>query len=702
MNMLLLVSLWTFIFLNNHFINAYCPDDEDLQRQQCTCNLNSNYIQCSALPKQCRTCYRYDEIYFDDKVTMLPEEAFRHYNFFGTNGKKSFKIQFAQLNMISSNTFSRIDLRSERILQIQILKYSSTVLPSRAFEDLAIQSKAKVNIDIFNVTSSMLTIEQYAFDGIRFNHESRFRLSILYAKDTILFESNAGSILLPSYSHMDLSFANFIQVIFEEHSFDHITQEHSSELILNFDRFQYATLSHNAFFDFHQLDLARFQLLLANFQSLTIEQTLFDTITQLKSSLIVSIYNLTNDLCIPSKTFSQIKQDVNSTFQLEINYGRNILFNSDSFTNINQKFESKLSVSVTNVYDVYFARYALNHIHQEDRSFVDIWMKYGQNLIFQDYAINNMDIYQASILRVGFQHSRGTLQMATNAFSSINEGQGGEFIFQIMNSSEFYFRFNKSISLKLLEIVDRSLSSQDLCHVANIPSHIPIKLTSDTLCSCTVYYLYRHLHRKLLQSDLNDLTPLCYRNMSLDDIEYAEHECSFDTKIHNCQQMEGQIEIDIPQGICEDNLRLNNKKQQQQQIKRKSSFKTVIFILILLGCLIFSITCIYVLFSKDKRLPSWNLFQKYLTHYRRQKLTIYSADSYQQLTHIDQHEPTTKRRKLLVKYNSTTDRTQPYLDIDKSDFIISNDDDGDDHEHNEDLTLKLNTNPMSDIEDNAV
>ncbi|CAF1556077.1 unnamed protein product [Adineta ricciae] len=643
-------------------------------------------------------------MYFDEKVDILPEEAFRYYEFFGNNRKKSFKVQFAHLNVISSNAFSRIDLRAERSLQIQIVKYTATILPSRTFEDLALQSNSNITIDIFNVTSSLLTVEQYAFDGIRFNRESRFRFAILYAKDTILFESNAGSNMLPSYSHMDLMFTNFIQVIFEEHSFDHITQEHSSELMLSFDRFQYATLAHNSFYDFHQLDLARFQLSLANFQSLTIEQTLFDTITQLKSTLIVSIYNLTSDLCVPSKTFSQIKQDVNSTFQFEINYGRNILFASNAFTNINQKLQSKLAVSITNSYDVYFARYALNNLHQEDRSFVDIWMKYGQNLIFEDYAINNIDINKASILRIGFQYSRGTLQMATNAFLNVNEGQGGEFIFQIMNSSDFYFRFNKTISLKLLEIVDRSLSSQDLCRVVNIPSHIPMKLLPDTSCSCTVYYLYRHLHRKLLQSDLNELTPTCYRDMSLDDLEYAEHECSFETKINNCQQMEGEIQIDIPRGICENNVRLMNKNNNKQQpSKKKSSFTTAIFLLILVGCIIFAVSCMYVLFSKDKRLPSWDTLQKHLMHYRRQKLTIYSADSYQQLTHIDQQELTTKRRKLLVRYNSTTDRTQPYLDVDKSDFIVSNNvNDDDDEEHDEDFTLKLNTNPMSDIEDNVV
>ncbi|CAF4454312.1 unnamed protein product, partial [Adineta steineri] len=112
-----------------------------------------------------------------------------------------------QLDIISSNAFSKIDIDKERTLEIKILKYSSSVLPSRMLEDLAIQSKARVNIEIFNVTSSMLTIEQYALDGIRFNHGSQFRLSILQAKDTIQFESNAGSILLPPYSYMELYFS---------------------------------------------------------------------------------------------------------------------------------------------------------------------------------------------------------------------------------------------------------------------------------------------------------------------------------------------------------------------------------------------------------------------------------------------------------------------------------------------------------------
>jgi len=82
---------------------------------------------------------------------------------------------------------------------------------------------------------------------------------------------------------MELYFTNFIRILLNEHSFDHITQEQSSELIINFNYFQLATLSHNSFYDFHQFKQSYFHLSLSNFQSLTIEQTLFDTITQCKN-----------------------------------------------------------------------------------------------------------------------------------------------------------------------------------------------------------------------------------------------------------------------------------------------------------------------------------------------------------------------------------------------------------------------------------
>ncbi len=82
---------------------------------------------------------------------------------------------------------------------------------------------------------------------------------------------------------MELYFTNFIRILLNEHSFDHIIQEQSSELIINFDHFQLATLSHNSFYDFNQFEQSRFHLSLSNFQSLIIEQTLFDTITQCKN-----------------------------------------------------------------------------------------------------------------------------------------------------------------------------------------------------------------------------------------------------------------------------------------------------------------------------------------------------------------------------------------------------------------------------------
>lgn len=461
---------------------------------------------------------------------------------------------------------------------------------------------------------------------------------------------------------MELYFTNFVRLLYNRHSFQHLTQEEFSELIINFDQFQSARFLHHSFSNFHQFDQSRFHFSLSNFRHLITEQTFFDTVTQCKyfsslkkksfsylsidqSLLIISIYNLTNNLCLSNQTFSQIKQQKNSTFQFEIHSGQNILLNSESFSNITQNFQSKFLISITNSYDVYFSRYSLNKFHQENRSFIDISIKRGQNLIFEDYAI---DTDRSGILSIGFQDSRGTLQMAINAFSNINEGQ---LQFQIINSSDFYFRFNQSISLQRLEILDRWLSSEDLCRIFNIPSHIPVKLLSDNPCSCTVYYLYRQLLPSIP-------TPLCYMNMSRNEIESAEIACAFENQIYNCQQMEGEIQINIPQRICQNEFKSNNPNKNN----------TFIFFLIIFGCLIFGIIiCIY--FSSSS-----NLFSKYFHPSQRQRLPIFSADSYQQLTQINQQE---SRRQIGVTYNSTTEQTQPYLDI-------------------EDLTLKLNTNPMSD------
>lgn len=302
-----------------------------------------------------------------------------------------------------------------------------------------------------------------------------------------------------------------------------------------------------------------------------------------------------------NKTFDNVKQNLNSTFQLEINSGQNILFTSQSFNNIRQSLQSKLLISIINSFDVYFSEYSLKNFYQENQSLIDISVKYGQNLIFENYAI-----YYSNILRIAFQHSRGTLQMATNAFSRINQSileclpsnflnflflidADVKLIFQITNSSDFYFRFNQSISFKLIEILDRFLSPNDFCRISNIPSHVPIKLLSDTSCSCTVYYLYRyHLDRSILKK----ITPTCYSNMSSNEIELEENECSFENKISHCQQMDGEIQINIPQGICLKDL--TPTKLYNNNNNKISSF---IIFLILFPCLIFFITCIYVLFS---------------------------------------------------------------------------------------------------------
>jgi hypothetical protein len=384
---------------------------------------------------------------------------------------------------------------------------------------------------------------------------------------------------------------------------------------------------------------------------------------------------------------------MNSTFQFEIDYGKNILFTPHTFMNITQRAQSKLSIIITNSLDVYFTNESLKNFHQEDRSLIDIWIKYGRNLIFDNHAIQNIDIWRSSIMRIGFQYSSGILQMKTNAFTNINEGQGGELLFQIMNSSDFYFRFNQSITLERLEIVDRILYDNDLCRIVDIPSHIPVKLLQNNLCSCSVFYLYRRLRHTLNPLILKDLTPLCYFNLSLDEIENQENKCLFNKQISNCHRMQEKIDdIHIPNGICHNSFELNSKNQHNS-----SSFLSFLFIL---TCFIFGLICIYLLSTHKRRLLILNIFNKLSFYRRRQKLPIFNADSYQQLTHlsenilpddeINQEDLSNKMMKIVVKYDSTTDQTQPYIHTNKSDFIVSN---------NQDITLKLNTNPLSDIQD---
>ena len=140
------------------------------------------------------------------------------------------------------------------------------------------------------------------------------------------------------------------------------------------------------------------------------------------SLIIMSIYNLTNDLCLSNKTFNQIKQNQNSRFEFEINLSKNIIFTTNSFIDIKQNLQSKFLINIINSFDIYFSRYSLTNIYQNNRSLIHILIKYGQNLIFEDDSIYNIDMDRQSIFTIGFQHSRGTLQMATNTFSQINQG----------------------------------------------------------------------------------------------------------------------------------------------------------------------------------------------------------------------------------------------------------------------------------------
>lgn len=401
--------------------------------------------------------------------------------------------------------------------------------------------------------------------------------------------------------------------------------------------------------------------------------------------MIISIYNITNDLCISSKTFSQIQQDLNSTFQLDINHGQDLVFNSHAFVNITQRAQSKFSIVVNHCADIFFVSEALKDFHQEDQSLIDIWIKSSQNLLFDQNAIEYVNIYGSSIMRIGYQYCRGKLQMSTNSFHDINEQQGGHLLFQIINSTDFSLRFNQTVQLERLEILDRILYDEDFCRIANIPSHIPVTLLNENVCSCSVFYLYRQLRHQLNPLTLKDLTPMCYSRLSLNQIEYEEQKCQFKKQIKLCQQMDGDVRIEIPRAVCQQNFFVKSNVKFHSNSSWK--FSLIFFFLI---SIVF-----YVLFKPKRQIFKSNLCCRWPFCSRRQKLPIFTVDSYQQLTPINEDEPIDltqqKMMKIIVKYNSTTEQYQPCIQTDQSDFLMSNEE--------QETNLNLNTNPLSDIED---
>ena len=274
-----------------------------------------------------------------------------------------------------------------------------------------------------------------------------------------------------------------------------------------------------------------------------------------------------------------------------------------------------------------------------------------------------------------------------------------------MNSSDFYFRFNESIKLERLEILDRTLTDQDLCRIIDIPSHLQVKLLSEQPCSCAVFYLYRRLHHTLNPSMLRDLTPFCYSNMSLDLIEYQENQCSFTEHAHRCQQLQGQLDVLLPTDRCH--------RTVPSLISHHPHSASFLSFIIIFPCLIFTLTCVYVISSYKRRCVLSNLFHRFSFRSRRQKLPIFSADSYQQLTHSGEQSAhddyddvhltsvSNKMMKIMVKYDSTTDQTQPYIHTNKSDFIVTNEDHCEEQQSQkkqEDVKLTVNTNPLDDME----
>ena len=167
--------------------NSLCSNDEDLQSHQCQCNEIDRSIRCSTLPDRCRICEHYRTIYFDQPIDILPGEILAKYRL-----SKKFRIQFVQLKNISRGAFSKIHLQENQILDIEILKYSSSNLFTHAFERLILESNSRFHLQIAHVINSIFTIEKHAFNAIQFHRQSHFQFSILHATDTIAFQTHSG------------------------------------------------------------------------------------------------------------------------------------------------------------------------------------------------------------------------------------------------------------------------------------------------------------------------------------------------------------------------------------------------------------------------------------------------------------------------------------------------------------------------------
>ncbi|CAF0848069.1 unnamed protein product, partial [Didymodactylos carnosus] len=709
--------------------NIYsCLHDNDLQRSGCYCNMKEQHIQCSSLPSKCLTCYKYNIIYFDEHVTHIPAEAFRYYDIFSNDGVNTneFTIQFSSLNYLSSNSFSRLEIPSYSKLYVKIVQFNVNTILSHTFDDLVLKSFGILDIEIFNTNNKQkqLTFDGYSLDGIKYSNNSQFYLTFLNIYNDIRFQSNTGSIILPSNSHMKVEFVNFQNVYFSDKSFDHIIQERYSKFSLIFNKFQHAHIGSNTFYDMKQLEYANFYLNFANYLTMSIDESIFGTLTQLQSTVIISIFNISNDICFPSLTFSCLSQDINSTFQLQVTYGKNILFSKESFVNITQRYKSTLSLLISNCTDIYLSKYSIVNFHQQDQCLIDIWIKYSKNLIFDDYSIKNIDIFKSSILRIGFQYSTGTLQIASNAFTNINEGYGGELLFQIMESNDFYIRFNRSAlsSLERLEIIDRELSVNDFCRIIDIPEHFPVKLLEQNQCSCTVYYLYRRQRKILNTSKLKRLVPLCYFEYSQEQLEKFEIECNFIKHVLQCREMLDRLQIHIPEEkTC-------SVKEQQQKLSKTISLisstkvknSSYIIVAIVIGCFSFGLLFLYVILN-SLYFERIKLHFYHFVRYRSFKSeycstqTRYCSNSYVKLTddmkmsdatendlvYRLESSPSSSQQqrpmKVVVKYNSKTEITLPH--IKKSDFLCKKTNVASEEEEEENI-VKLNSNPLDELEDN--
>jgi len=92
-----------------------------------------------------------------------------------------------------------------------------------------------------------------------------------------------------------------------------------------------------------------------------------------------------------------------------------------------------------------------------------------------------------------------------------------------------------------INLVHSKFTEAFFCNIIDIHSNVFVKLSENSECDCSVFYLYRTIRRHNSKNYLVDNIkhlPACYRNLLIEDsksIERLENSCEFSTRVRQCR-----------------------------------------------------------------------------------------------------------------------------------------------------------------------